>query len=80
MTASKMYICNHICETQPVSEKMLMEIKKKKRIILEDESSDWLHNWMTASSLDVIGKKILLTGWFPKYGNMKQNYHFFVIN
>ena len=45
---------------------MLMEIKKKKRIILEDEASDWFHNWMTASSLDVIGKKSLLTGWFSQ--------------
>ena len=55
--------------------KTLMEIKKKKRVLLEDESLDWLQIWMTASSLDVKSKKgisfILLTGWFFQiYGHM----------
>ena len=33
--------------------KTLMEIKKKKRILLEDEASDWLQNCTAASSLNV---------------------------
>ena len=33
--------------------KTLMEIKKKKRILLEDEASDWLKNCTAASSLNV---------------------------
>ena len=35
---------------------MLMEIKKKKHVLLEDEGLDWLQIWTTASSLDVIVK------------------------
>ena len=37
--------------------KMLMEIKKKKCVLLEDELSDWLQIWMMASSLDIKGIK-----------------------
>ena len=36
---------------------MLMIIKKKKCILLEDEALDWLQIWTTASSLDVKGKR-----------------------
>ena len=36
---------------------MLMEIKKKKRVLLEDEASDWLQIWTAASSFDGKGKK-----------------------
>ena len=32
---------------------MIMEIKKKKHVLLEDEASDWLQIWMVASLLDV---------------------------
>ena len=46
-----------------------MEIKENKRVLLEDEASDWLQIWTTASSLDVKDKKayifLLLTGVFP---------------
>ena len=36
--------------------KTLMEIKKKKRILLKDKMSDWFQIWMMASSLDVKDK------------------------
>ena len=36
---------------------MLMEIKKKKRVFLEDKATDWLEIWTVASSLDVKGRK-----------------------
>ena len=64
--------CDRIWENQPVSEiinyrisvdcscsskKTLMEIKKKKGILLEDEASDWLQIWTTAS--DVKGNKAI---------------------
>ena len=39
--------------------KTLMEIKKKKCALLEDEASDWLQIWMTSSSLDIKGKKAI---------------------
>ena len=51
---------------------MLMEIKKKKSVLVEDKESDWLQVWSTASSLDVKGKKAIkkiffsLTGWFSQ--------------
>ena len=37
---------------------MLME-KKKKRVLLEDEASDWLQLWTATSSLDVKGNKAI---------------------
>ena len=46
--------------------KTLMEIKIKKRVLLEDEASDWLQIWKTASLLDVKDKKAIPVG-FPKY-------------
>ena len=39
--------------------KTLMEIKKKKRALLEDEASDWLQIRTAASSLDVKGNKAI---------------------
>ena len=39
--------------------KTLMEIKKKKRVLLKDEASDWLQIWTTASLLDVKGKNAI---------------------
>ena len=39
-----------ICST-----KTLMEIKKKKSVLLVDGASDWLQLWTVASSLDVKG-------------------------
>ena len=56
--------------------KILMEIKKKKHVLLEDEASDWHQIWMAASLLDVKGNKeikkliFLLTGQFPRYGHI----------
>ena len=38
---------------------MLMEIKKKKRILLEHEASDWLQIWTAAPSLDVKGNRAI---------------------
>ena len=53
--------------------KTLMEIMKKKRVLLEDEASDWLQIWMAASSLILKNNKALKkifvfsqTGWFPQ--------------
>ena len=52
------------------SKKTLMEIKKKKRVLLVDGESEWLQIWMAASSLNVKGNKgnlfFLLTGWFSQ--------------
>ena len=39
------------------SMKTLMEIKEKKRVLLEDEALDWLQIWTAASLLDVKGNK-----------------------
>ena len=40
---------------------MLMEIKKKKLIILEDEMSDWVQSWMAAASLlDIKDNKVIV--------------------
>ena len=56
--------------------KMLMEIKKKKYVLLEDEASNWLHIWTETPSLDFIGNKAIkkiffpLTGRFPKYNHI----------
>ena len=77
--------CDSIWENQPVGEKiyyhvhaeihscsstkMLMEKKKKNRVLL-DKASDWLQNWTVASSFDTNGNKALkklffsLTCWF----------------
>ena len=41
------------------STKTLMEIKKKKRVLLKDKASDWLQVWMATSSLDVKGSKAI---------------------
>ena len=38
---------------------MLMEMKKKKSILLVDGASDWLQIWMAASSLDIKGNKTI---------------------
>ena len=43
---------------------MLMEIMKKKHVLLEDEGLNWLQIWTTASSLNVIGKNAKPIG-FP---------------
>ena len=43
----------------PLSTKALIEIKKKKRVLLEDEESDWLQNRMAASLLDVKENKAI---------------------
>ena len=78
-------ICDCIWENQPVSKKInyratcgnscsstktLLEIKKKKHVLLKDEASDWLQLWTKASSLDVKDKKGIiffsLTGWFSQ--------------
>ena len=52
---------------------MLVEIKKNKRVLLEDEALDFLKIWTVASSLDFKGKKsnkfffLILANWlfFP---------------
>ena len=44
---------------------MLMEIKKRKCVFLEDKATGWLGIWTAASLLDVKGRKEL-TGWFSK--------------
>ena len=36
---------------------MVMDIKKKKRVLLLDKMFDWLQIWMAASSLEVKGNK-----------------------
>ena len=41
-----------------LSTKTLMEIKKKKCVLLKEKESDWLQVWMTTSLLDVKGKAI----------------------
>ena len=83
-----MYICDRIWGNQPVNKKnqlsrmrvnhrssmkMLTEIKKKKRVLLEDKASNWLQIWMMASSPDVKGNNAIkiilffsLTGWFSQ--------------
>ena len=53
------------------SMKKLMEIKKKKCVLLKDEASNWLQIWMTVYSPDVKNKSaikisFLLTGWFSQ--------------
>ena len=35
--------------------KTLMEIQKKKHVLLEDKALDWLQIWTAASSLDLNG-------------------------
>ena len=42
-----------------LSTKTLMEIKKKKHVLLEDEALDWFQIRMVASSLDVKGNKAI---------------------
>ena len=42
------------------SMKTLMEIKKKRCVLLKDEAPDWLQIWITASSLDLKSKKAIL--------------------
>ena len=58
-------MCGRIWESQPVSEKindryssskMLME---KKRILLKDKASDWLHSGTAASLLDIKGNNVV---------------------
>ena len=44
--------------------KMLMEIKKKKYVLLEDEASNWLHIWTETPSLDFIGNKAIKKNFF----------------
>ena len=41
----------------------LLEMNKKKRVLLKDEASDWLQIWMAASSLDVKDKKVIKRKW-----------------
>ena len=41
------------------SMKRLMEIQKKKNVLLVNGASDWLQIWTTASSLDVKGSKAI---------------------
>ena len=41
------------------STKTLMEIKKKKSVLLVDGASDWLQIWTVASSLDVKGNEAI---------------------
>ena len=53
---------------------MLMELEKMKRVLLEDETLDWLQSSTVASSLDVKGKTAIkniflftsLTGCFSQ--------------
>ena len=69
-------ICDCIWEKQPVSEniyssrtKTLMEIKKKKRVLLEGEASYWLQIGTMASSFNLKGNNeffFSLTGWFSQ--------------
>ena len=55
-----------------------MKIKKKKRVLLKDEASDWLQIWTAASSPDVKGNKAIKKEFvflanrlvFPKYGHI----------
>ena len=55
---------------------MLIEIKKKKCILLESEASDWLQIWTKASSLNIKGKKAIIfffsqaLFFFSKYGHI----------
>ena len=51
-----------MCGNSQSSTKMLME--KKKRILLEDEVSDWFNIWTAASSLDVKGNKAIKKNFF----------------
>ena len=44
--------------------KTLMEIKKKKRVLLMDEASNWLQIWTAAPSLDVKGNKAIKNEFF----------------
>ena len=52
---------------------MLMEMKIKKCVLLEDDVSDWLYTWMTSAMVEVQGKTAIrkkfffsLTGWFSQ--------------
>ena len=50
-----------------------MELKKKKRVLLEDEALYWLQIWMMASSLKKVNKH--LKDFFPNDNRNTVTYH-----